>query len=330
MDKEQLAIARLQDAARLSEHRYKRPLMVTYSGGKDSQVLVALAERAGINFEVVNSHTTADAPETVYFIRDRFKELEERGIKCTIIMPTYKGKPVSMWTLIPQKLVPPTRIMRYCCAVLKETTGHNRFIATGVRWAESTQRKLNRGIMEINHRDKEIIRVFNGWLEEADSLAEREAIECCIDHIQDAPAVSQQELRSYMLPWFRPFAAPWCGKIQRAFPKAYVTMNFELILVPRTNTYINLNHCSTPDEFKAEVIEGVSRFAFKGFTKPLCREHLDGINKLLDSDFTPEEIEYIYTNLGNGINHELCMKFVQSGYDLGVIDEGLQAKDGQA
>lgn len=30
MDKEQLAIARLQDAARLSEHRYKKPLMVTW------------------------------------------------------------------------------------------------------------------------------------------------------------------------------------------------------------------------------------------------------------------------------------------------------------
>lgn len=42
---------------------------------------------------------------------------------------------------------------------------------------------------------EEIVRVFNGWLEEADSLAEREAIECCIDHIQDTPAVSQQELR---------------------------------------------------------------------------------------------------------------------------------------
>ncbi len=81
MDKEQMAIARLQDAARLSEHRYKKPLMVTYSGGKDSQVLVALAERAGINFEVVNSHTTADAPETVYFIREQFKAMEEREIK---------------------------------------------------------------------------------------------------------------------------------------------------------------------------------------------------------------------------------------------------------
>lgn len=135
---------------------------------------------------------------------------------------------------------------------------------------------------------EETVRTFHGWLEEADSRAEQEAIEHCIDHIRDTPAVSQQELRNYMQPWFSPFAAPWCLKIQRAFPRAFVTMNFELILVPRINTYINLNHCSTPDEFKAEVIEGVSRFAFKGFTKPLCKEHLD------------------------------------------VIEEGLQAKDGQA
>ena len=155
MDKEQIAIARLQDAARLSEHRYKLPLMITYSGGKDSQVLVALAERAGINFEVVNSHTTADAPETVCFIRGQFKAMEERGIKCTIVMPRYKDKPVSMWTLIPQIMIPPTRLMRYCCSVLKETSGKNRFIATGVRWAESTSRKNNRGVMEFNHRNKE-------------------------------------------------------------------------------------------------------------------------------------------------------------------------------
>lgn len=153
MDKEQLAIARLQDAARLSEHRYKKPLMVTYSGGKDSQVLVALAERAGINFEVVSSHTTADAPETVYFIREQFKEMEERGIKCSIVMPRYKDKPVSMWTLIPQKLMPPTRLVRYCCAVLKENTGRGRFIATGVRWAESARRKNSRGVMEVMHKD---------------------------------------------------------------------------------------------------------------------------------------------------------------------------------
>lgn len=153
MDKEQMAIARLQDAARLSLHRYGKPLLITYSGGKDSQVLVALAERSGIDFEVVNSHTTADAPETVYFIREQFMQMESRGINCTIEKPRYKGKPTSMWSLIPQKMMPPTRLVRYCCAVLKENTGRDRFIATGVRWAESTRRKNSRGVMELMHKD---------------------------------------------------------------------------------------------------------------------------------------------------------------------------------
>ena len=174
VDKEKMAIARLQDAARLSEHRYKMPLMVTYSGGKDSQVLVALAERAGINFEVVNSHTTADAPETVYFIRKQFYEMEQRGIKCSIVMPRYKDKPVSMWTLIPQKLMPPTRTVRYCCDILKENTGRNRFIATGVRWAESTRRKNNRGIMELMNCDKEKRIILMG-----DNDEKRQLFETC-------------------------------------------------------------------------------------------------------------------------------------------------------
>lgn len=125
----------------------------------------------------------------------------------------------------------------------------------------------------------------------------------------------------------QPVRGPVVRKDSARFPESLRHHELRADSLPRTNTYINLNHCSTPDEFKAEVIEGVSRFAFKAFTKPLCKEHLDGINKLLDTKFTPEDMEYIYTNLGNGIHHELCMKFVQSGYDLGVIDEGLQEKD---
>ena len=153
MDKEKLAIMRLRDAARLSLHRFKKPLRVTYSGGKDSQVLLALAERAGIDFEIINSHTTADAPETVYFIRSQFHELELRGRKCNILMPRYKGRPVSMWTLIPQKGMPPTRMARYCCQVLKEANGKGCFNGTGVRWSESIRRKNSRGVMEVMNKD---------------------------------------------------------------------------------------------------------------------------------------------------------------------------------
>ena len=148
MDKEQQAIERLRLAAQMSETYYEQPLIVTTSGGKDSDVCLALAQAAGINFEVQHNHTSADAPETVYHVRDTFRKLEECGIRCTVNYPTYKGSRATMWNLIPQKLMPPTRIARYCCAVLKEGNGKGRMITTGVRWAESAARRKTRGIYE--------------------------------------------------------------------------------------------------------------------------------------------------------------------------------------
>jgi phosphoadenosine phosphosulfate reductase len=155
MDLEQLAIERLKAASEMSLANYGLPLVITDSGGKDSSVCKELAIRSGIPFEVMHNHTTADAPETVRFVRQEAKRFEDMGIKYTINMPTYKGQRVSMWSLIPQKLMPPTRLVRYCCSVLKETGGAGRFIATGVRWDESVSRKKNRGIYETLHSDRE-------------------------------------------------------------------------------------------------------------------------------------------------------------------------------
>ena len=127
-DLEQVAIERLKAASEMSLQHYGLPLVVTDSGGKDSSVCKELALRAGIHFEIIHNHTTADAPETVRFVRAEAKRFEELGIKYTINMPSYKGKRVSMWSLIPQKLMPPTRLVRYCCSILKETGGQGRFI----------------------------------------------------------------------------------------------------------------------------------------------------------------------------------------------------------
>lgn len=124
----------------MSEQYYHQPLIIAYSGGKDSDVLLDLALRADIDIKVVNSHTTADAPQTVWHIRDVFTRLKDRGIDTEIIYPTYKGKRISMWTLIPMKLMPPTRIVRYCCQVLKESATPRSFVATGVRADESAKR----------------------------------------------------------------------------------------------------------------------------------------------------------------------------------------------
>lgn len=155
MDKEKVAIMRLQEASKMSLAIYQKPLIVTTSGGKDSSVCLELALRSGIPFEVMHNHTTADAPETVYFVRNDLRRFEGKGITCILNYPVYKGKRTSMWGLIPQKLMPPTRLKRYCCDVLKEGSGKGRFIATGVRWAESAKRAANRGILEIPRKDKE-------------------------------------------------------------------------------------------------------------------------------------------------------------------------------
>lgn len=140
MDLEKKSIERIKMASEMSLHHYGQPLVCTYSGGKDSDVMLELFKRSGVPFEVHNSHTTVDAPPTVYHIRKKFRELELSGISAEIQRPIYKGIPCSMWTLIPQKGMPPSRLMRYCCSVLKETGCANRFIATGVRWDESNAR----------------------------------------------------------------------------------------------------------------------------------------------------------------------------------------------
>ena len=154
MDKEQMAIDRLNLASEMSELYYHKPLLVCYSGGKDSDVLLELAHRAGIHFEVEHSLTTVDAPETIRHIKLKFQKLEEMGIPCKINKPK-----MTMWQLIPHKKFLPTRIIRYCCSILKETAGDHRHIATGVRWAESVKRR-NRGVQEVimkNHNDKIIL-----------------------------------------------------------------------------------------------------------------------------------------------------------------------------
>ena len=120
IEKEKIAIERLK---MFEPNANQEPYYLAYSGGKDSDTIKILAQLAGVRFEAVNNHTTVDAPETVYFIRDEFKRLEAKGINCIVNKPVYKGKRTSMWELIPQKLMPPTRIVRYCCSVLKERGG---------------------------------------------------------------------------------------------------------------------------------------------------------------------------------------------------------------
>ena len=134
----------LRLAAEMSHTYYGKPMILCYSGGKDSDVLLHLAKSclAPSDFEVLNSHTSVDAPETVYHIRKVLEECRGGGIEANIHYTTDKdGKRITMCNLIPKKGLPPTRLARYCCAVLKETSTPNRMAVLGVRAAESVKRQ---------------------------------------------------------------------------------------------------------------------------------------------------------------------------------------------
>lgn len=173
----------LRLAAEMSKTYYHKPLIICYSGGKDSDVMLDIAKRClkTDDFEVLNSHTTVDAPETVYHIRKVFKDCEALGIHTEVRMPTFKGKPTSMWRLIEEKSMPPTRNVRYCCAVLKEASTPNRIVAVGVREDESVKRRGRDAFAVLGQR-----KTNNEWrslqhtyaMYKLDTLGKEDAYEC--------------------------------------------------------------------------------------------------------------------------------------------------------
>lgn len=118
---------------------------LAFSGGKDSVVIKALADMAGVKYDAYYNVTSVDPPELIQFIREHHPDVKWE-------FPRDKdGNRITMWNLIPKKKMPPTRIARYCCDKLKEGGGKGRFVVTGVRWAESARRKNDRAGLELDY-----------------------------------------------------------------------------------------------------------------------------------------------------------------------------------
>ena len=143
--KVEVAYERYRWAAKETERLFDMPLVVRYSGGKDSDVILQLAKESGVPFRVTHNLTTADPPDNVYYIRRVFAALREEGIDCRINVPRR-----SLWKIMRETLVIPARIRRVCCSELKERKMPDApYIVTGVRWAESSGRRTKSGIAMV-------------------------------------------------------------------------------------------------------------------------------------------------------------------------------------
>jgi phosphoadenosine phosphosulfate reductase len=119
-----------QSIALIKEHEPPEGYYVCFSGGKDSIVMLDLVRKAGVKHDIHMNLTSVDPPELLKFIRQYYPE-------CQMHRPE-----MSMFQLIRKKGMPPTRLARYCCRLLKEQSGRDRVKITGIRWEESSRRKL--------------------------------------------------------------------------------------------------------------------------------------------------------------------------------------------
>lgn len=115
---------------------------VAFSGGKDSVVIKALCDMAGVKYDAHYNVTTVDPPELVRFIAREHPDVSMNKPEKT------------MRQLIIEHKVPPSRIARYCCEELKERKSQGRITVTGVRWAESKNRKDTQGSVVIKQGKK--------------------------------------------------------------------------------------------------------------------------------------------------------------------------------
>ena len=145
IDKVQVAIERLK-TFEPDEGYY-----LAFSGGKDSVVIKALAEMAGVKYDAHYNLTTIDPPELVQFIKREHPDVIIHKPPMTFL------KKLVEWGY-------PQRQYRWCCNYLKESFGAG-FVITGVRWAESAKRKANRNMVDVCYKGgkKRMLNVIIDW-----------------------------------------------------------------------------------------------------------------------------------------------------------------------
>ena len=115
-------------------------------------------------------------------------------------------------------------------------------------------------------------------------------------------------------------------KAMKLLPGSYINANNELILIPKFNVYILLNDVKSNYDFKAKLCEWFSRDCCKTlrYSQPkrlnrYYQHNTDVFNDICDTNFTVDDMEVVYTYLGNGINSELSKLFVVDGFNLNLL-----------
>lgn len=118
------------------------------------------------------------------------------------------------------------------------------------------------------------------------------------------------------------------------FPNCFINHNNEIILIPKFNVYTLPDDVETDEDFKVKLCEWLSRdcccalrYSQQKRLKRYWQDNTNAFNQICGTNFTVEQMDYIYTYLGNGVKHELTRQFVRSGFDRSVIERYVQERE---
>lgn len=111
------------------------------------------------------------------------------------------------------------------------------------------------------------------------------------------------------------------GFVTEISPKAFINRRNELILVPTKNIYFSLEGVESERDITTKIFHWLSRPAHKGVGSYWERRIRFIINNYLQTNFSRNGFDLIYTTLGNAINPDLTEKFIDSNYDLHVLEQ---------
>ncbi len=116
-------------------------------------------------------------------------------------------------------------------------------------------------------------------------------------------------------------------KLMNCFPNSFINHQGEFVAHREANEYFILDNCTDELEVKCKVLAWFSRGAYKSMpfgkrkNEIFHKFMLDGINAFLETNFTAEDMNLIYTHLGNDVNRDLTINFINSGYNMAVLKE---------
>lgn len=99
------------------------------------------------------------------------------------------------------------------------------------------------------------------------------------------------------------------------FPDAFINKEKELILIPKINLFFQLNDVQN----RRDLIYKLLSWCSHDFSN--SKKTLSQLNKFLKTNFEAHEMEYIYKKIGNGANKDLAYKFIDSGFDMEVLND---------